>query len=227
MELENLRENWDDPKKTYRLVSTAFPAIDLYQDLGVPPEDWEWLHQIEGLTNARLRDERQEAPLVEEQDRISGPGASLVMAAFTHFNPFGSRFSDGTFGIYYAAELEETCVREVNYHRERFMTDTNEPPQSMAFRFIRAGLRGSHYDLSQQDWNWLRTDDYAKCRELGLQARGVVDFLLYESVRHPQNPSYAVFRPRALSNPRHFRYIEMYWDGKKIDHSSMVDLQFG
>ena len=34
--------------------------------------------------------------LSPREERVSGPGASYVMAAFTHLNPNGSRFSDGT-----------------------------------------------------------------------------------------------------------------------------------
>lgn len=225
MELDHLKESWEDSRDVYRLIKAVYPAFDLYADLDVPPEDWEALHQIESKTNARLRDELGEGALVEEQDRVKGPGASFIMAAFTHVNPMGSRFSDGTYGVYYSAPLEETCVREVAFHTTRFMADTQEPPQSMAFRFVKAELKGSNYNLYRQDWEWLRSENYARCQELGRQVRSVVDFIIYGSVRHPGNDAYAVFRPRALSAARHSRFIEMYWDGERITHSSGVEYQ--
>ena len=114
MELNHLRESWDAPRDVYRLIRAVYPAFYLYADLSVPPEDWDALIQIESMTNARLRDERGEAVLVEEQDRVKGPGSSLIMAAFTHINRNGSRFGDGTYGVYYSAPLEETCIREVS-----------------------------------------------------------------------------------------------------------------
>lgn len=226
MELNHLRENWDVPRDDYRLIKAVYPPFNLYADLNVPPEDWEALHQLESMTNARLRDERGEAALVEEQDRVKGPGSPFIMAAFTHINPIGSRFGDGTYGVYYSAPLEETCVREVAFHNTRFMADTQEPRQSMAFQLIKAKLKGSYFNLYHQGWDWLRSDDYGKCQELGRKVRSVVDFINYESVRHPGNNAYAVFRPRALSAARHSRFIDMYWDGERVTHSSTVKYKF-
>ena len=51
------------------------------------------------------------------EERVSGPGATPVMAAFTHLNPEGSRFSDGSYGVYYAAHSLATAVAEVSHHR--------------------------------------------------------------------------------------------------------------
>lgn len=226
MELDHLRESWEDSRDVFRLIRAVYLAFDLYADLDVPPEEWEALHRIESMTNARLRDERGEGVLVEEQDRVKGPGSSLIMAAFTHFNPMGSRFGDGSYGVYYSAPLEETCVREVAFHTTRFMADTQEPPQSMEFRLVKAELKGSFYNLFGQNWEWLRSNNYEKCQELGRQVRSVVDFIHYESVRHPNHNAYGVFRPRALSGARHIRFIEMYWDGERVTHSSRVEFQF-
>ena len=55
------------------------------------------------MTNDRLRDEVGQIELVPPQDRIYGPGSGPIMAAFTHLNPNGSRFSDGSYGVFYAA----------------------------------------------------------------------------------------------------------------------------
>ncbi len=54
------------------------------------------------LVNPRLRNEAGAIHLVPPEERVTGPGATWVMAPFTHFNPNGSRFSDGTYGVYYA-----------------------------------------------------------------------------------------------------------------------------
>jgi len=226
MELNHLRDRWDDPKSVYRLIRAAHPEVNLYADLDVPTEDWDVLHQIESITNARLRDERGEATIVEDLHRAKGPGSSIIMAAFTHINPSGSRFSDGTYGVFYSADLEETCAREVAFHCARFLGDTQQPPQSMAYRLIKAGLMGSFFNLFHQDWAWLRSDDYAKCQELGRKTRSVIDFLNYESVRHPHNNAYAVFRPNSLSEARHVRYVDFFWDGKRVTHTSGVEISF-
>ncbi len=36
----------------------------------------------------------------------------MVMAPFTHLNPKGSRFSDGSYGVYYAAKRLSTAIAE-------------------------------------------------------------------------------------------------------------------
>ena len=45
--------------------------------------------------------------------RVTGPGATIVMAPFTHTSPERpSRFSAGSYGLYYAAMRFETALRE-------------------------------------------------------------------------------------------------------------------
>ena len=51
----------------------------------------EELFYIEGLINDRLRDEAGDITLVDAGDRISGPGSSPVMAAFTHIGVYEKR----------------------------------------------------------------------------------------------------------------------------------------
>ena len=73
------------------------------------PAVWETLIELEQLTNPRVRNETGNINLVPPERRVSGNNASYVMAPFTHVNPRGSRFSDGTYGVYYAAERLETA----------------------------------------------------------------------------------------------------------------------
>lgn len=63
------------------------------------PADLEAVFAIEALTNPRLREELGVLRTVPKERRISGPGSTPVMAAFTHLNPEGRRFSDGTWGM--------------------------------------------------------------------------------------------------------------------------------
>ena len=84
---------------------------------------------LEQLTNPRVRDEVGEISLVPAAQRVTGPGASYVMASFTHINPKGSRFSDGSFGVYYAASALETAIAETVFHFEVFARDSNDPPR--------------------------------------------------------------------------------------------------
>ena len=81
---------------------------------------------LEAMTNDRVRDETGQISLVPPEERISGPGTTPIMAAFTHLNPEGSRFSDGSFGVYYCAQELDTALAEVRYHQARFLRRTAE-----------------------------------------------------------------------------------------------------
>ena len=79
----------------YRIIPSRFPPIGLFEKVA-DPDDLEAVFQIEAMTNDRLRDEVGILALVPPEDRVSGPGTTPIMAAFTHLNPDGSRFTDGT-----------------------------------------------------------------------------------------------------------------------------------
>ena len=102
---------------------------------------------IEALANPRLRDEVGELQLVPPEERVSGPGATPVMAAFTHLNPEGSRFSDGSYGVYYAAHSLATAVAEVSHHRTVFLRRTDEPAIDLDMRLITANVEAELHDL--------------------------------------------------------------------------------
>src|SRR3546814_5612167 len=83
----------------YRIIPSRFPPIGLFEKVA-DPDDLEAVFQIEAMTNDRLRDEVGVLALVPPEDRVSGPGTTPIMAAFTHLNPEGSRFTDGSFGVF-------------------------------------------------------------------------------------------------------------------------------
>src|SRR3954469_18752967 len=101
----------------FRIIPSRFPPISLF-DRVARPEDLDAVYAIEALTNDRVRQEVGDLALVPPDERISGPGSTPIMAAFTHLNPEGSRFSDGTFGVWYCAHELETALAEVRYHQE-------------------------------------------------------------------------------------------------------------
>ncbi|MGC3872157.1 hypothetical protein ACPF7Z_02670 [Halomonas sp. GXIMD04776] len=87
---------------SYRITAFRFPPIDLFERVA-EPGDWDLLQELEGETSPRRREQAGAIHLVRKEDRRYGPGWTPVMAAFCHFPREGSRFSDGTFGVYYCA----------------------------------------------------------------------------------------------------------------------------
>ena len=95
----------------WRIVPSRFPPVGVFDRIA-DPADLDALFAIEALTNPRLREQAGALRRVPAARRISGPGATPVMAAFTHLNPEGSRFSDGSWGVFYAARSVATAATE-------------------------------------------------------------------------------------------------------------------
>src|ERR1700757_3870218 len=125
-----------DWRQAWRVISTRYPPINLFERLMSDPAVWEALIALEQLTNPRLRDEIGDIALVPPDERVTGLGASYVMASFTHLNPKRSRFSDGSFGVYYAASELETAIAETIFHFEEFARDSGDPMRMEDMRVL-------------------------------------------------------------------------------------------
>ncbi|MBS61920.1 RES family NAD+ phosphorylase [Salinisphaera sp.] len=205
-------------RPSYRIVPSRFPPRGLF-DRVADPADLEATFAVESLTNDRLRDEVGELSRVPREERMTGPGATPVMAAFTHVNPAGSRFSDGSFGVFYAAKSEATAVRETVFHRERFLADSAQPPMTIEMRVYQVDVDGALRDLRGQAEAKPLLDpySYAQSQRYGVQAYTASESgIVYPSVRDAGGECVAVLRASALSpavQGRHFGYI---WDGSCI-----------
>lgn len=206
-------------KPCYRLVPTHFPPIDLFERIA-PPEDWDALIELESRTNERLRDQLGEIRLVAAEDRVVGPGAGYVMAAFTHFAPEGGRFTDGTYGAYYCAHKLETAVAETMFHRARFLARTNEPPMHLDMRVLVADLDGRLHDLRGRARSFRTVydpDSYGASQAFARQLRETgTDGIVWGSVRRPGGECAAAFRPRLLTRCREQRTLTYVWSGEAI-----------
>lgn len=203
----------------WRIIPSRFPPVDLYARVA-PPEDRNALDELEGRTNERLRDERGEVALIAPADRAAGPGAQYVMAAFAHVNPEGSRFADGSYGVYYAARELPTAIAETVHHREVFLRRTNEAAIRLEMRLLAADLDGRLHDirgLGPRLPGVLDPGDYAAGRALGRSLRDAGSSgIAYDSVRRAGGQCAAVFRPRVVRNCRQERHLCYAWDGARI-----------
>jgi hypothetical protein len=206
--------------KAHRIVASRYPPIQLFERLTEDPAEWETLAELESLTNRRVRDEIGEIRLVPPEDRVSGPGASWVMAAFTHLNPRGSRFSDGSYGVYYAARELETAIAETVFHMGRFYAQTGDPAHAEDMRVLAGRIDARLHDLRGGGPQWkdcLDPADYTASRALGRSLRGAgSDGLVYPSVRRPGDACVGAFRPKAVGLPAQGRHLQYYWDGTRI-----------
>lgn len=222
------REAWT---KSVRIVSSRFPTVALY-DRVADSADLDAVFYLEGLTNPRLREEAGELALVPPEERVVGPGTTPIMAAFTHLNPRGTRFSDGSYGVYYAGRTHETAVRETVYHRERFLRESSVGPLTLEMRVYYANLDAEFHDIRGQRSalaNVYDPDSYVASQKLGGALREAGSWgIYYESVRHAGGQCAAVFRPRAISPTKQGPHLGYVWDGARITHVTelrgMLDL---
>lgn len=206
------RTRW---RPSHRLVPSRFPPIGLF-DRVANSDDLDAVFELEAMTNDRLREETGELALVPKADRVSGPGTTPIMAAFTHLNPEGSRFSDGSFGVYYCSQRLETALAEVQHHQERFLHRTVEGPLRLELRLYLADLDARLIDARNFE-EYRRADDYRPGQKLGraLREQGR-EGVLYRSVRHDGGLCAAVFRPRLLSNCRQSKHYAFHFDGRRV-----------
>ena len=208
-------------RPSHRLIASRYPTVGLY-DAIADPVDLDVVFAIEALTNPRIRDELGEVQLVPPEERVSGPGSTPVMAAFTHLNPEGSRFSDGSYGVYYAAQSLETAIAEVGHHRAVFLSRTSEPAIDIDLRQISTPLDADLHDLRALGCageSLFDPDAYGAAQALGRRLRESGSWgVLYPSVRHAGGWCVGIFRPRALGRARIGAHIALHWDGQRITH---------
>ena len=133
------------------------------------------------------------------------------MAAFTHLNPEGSRFSDGSYGVYYAARSLETAIAEVGHHRAIFLRRTAEPAIDIDLRLVTATVEAELHDLldvgaagaaanESRFASVLDPDDYGASQSLGRKLREIGSWgLRWPSVRHAGGECVGIFRPRGAA----------------------------
>lgn len=211
-----------DWPQAWRVIASRYPPINLFERLTADTAVWDALMTLEQLTNPRVRDEVGEIALVPSDERVNGPGASYVMAAFTHLNPRGSRFSDGSFGVYYAAAAMETAIAETVFHFEAFARDSGDPPRSEDMRVLLGTVAAAFEDVAAlpaaQLAAILDPDSYVASQRYARQLRAAgANGVAYPSVRHDGGQCIGAFRPRVVGVPHQERHLKYRWNGERVD----------
>jgi len=211
-----------DWAQAWRIVASRYPPIALFERLTADAAVWNALIALEQLTNPRVRDEVGDIALVAPDERVSGPGASYVMASFTHLNPKGSRFGDGSYGVYYAASAIETAVAETVFHFEAFARDSGDPPRMEDMRVLFGEVAAEFRDVGALDEprraQILDPGSYEASRAFARQLRDAgANGVVYPSVRRPGSECVGAFRPRTVELPRQERHLKYRWNGERVD----------
>lgn len=112
-----------------------------------------------------------------------------------------SRFSDGSFSVFYAALEADTAEAEIRYWRSKRST---HPRTAYYTRFV-CDFSGQTKDLRPMRAKWpelTHDSDYRFCNALGAEAKvSGLDGLLTPSARRDTGTNLPVFRRQAIDNP--------------------------
>jgi hypothetical protein len=201
-----------------RNIASLRSSQDLFDDLTSSPEEWALAQQVE--------DEVKPPPYQSLNPVIHRPFEDAEW-----FNAIGwplkhwqaSRFSDGSFGVWYGCDTVKTSVYETAYHwfsglltdagfeKEKVMGERNlyEVACDAALVDLRP-LATPHSGL-------MHKTDYSTPQSVGARLhREGHPGLVTASVRHAAGQNYVVLNPDVLSNPRHHGQLTYRLEGHRI-----------
>lgn len=200
----------------FRLVNSKYPPIALFEDVA-NAEEFESLYQLQALTNPRLLNENGKLntlPLDEIPFGITG--CTYAVAPFTHINPMGSRFSDGTYGVLYLAENIETAVDEVKYHQNIYWSNIEGLKDDvMTFRGLKCKfdcpdmLDATTQTLQAKIYH---PTDYSESQQLGNQIKSKPLLgIRYHSVRNQNYDCWGLFTPKGVKRIVQNSHYQFLW----------------
>jgi len=209
------------PQPSLRLIPSRFPPVPLFETVA-SDEDLPAVMELVGWTNDRLVPER--LARLPPEDRVHGrPNASVVLAAFLHVSPTGSRFNGPDLGAWYAAADLRTAVAEVGHHLRREAVASRRRELRRTYRAYSARLDGDYLDirhLRAERADLYAPDSYAASQIFGEAARKAgEDGILFQSVRLPGGENVAAYRPRKVldvTQADHFEIV-VQASGRLID----------
>lgn len=195
------------------------PLIDLFERTDLNERQKRALWGLQARVNPRMMQETGQLHWIRAKDMVHGQHASIIMGSFTHTrNP--TRFSNGLFGIYYAAQKRDTAIFETVYHKQRYAGERGVRAQHFHMRVWVGKVLKPCYDVRGPTYDGLHDpNDYTKSQAftrwlLGADpdAYGIV----YKSVRHSGSSCLAALRPITVSRPTQGAHLVYHWDGVRI-----------
>jgi len=209
---EDSRGDW------LRNIVSRRKSLDLFADLVARPADTRVLMEHELATKPT----RELTPIISrpfEEADLYDPIRAAIEWPFEH--PCRTRYSDGSFGVWYGARTLETSIWETAYH---FRRDTlaseiaarSRVPIYQERRVHRVRCSAMLVDLRTlcaAEPRLLDPDDYSYCQTLGAQLRAAaLPGVQSLSARHAGGEIAGVFRREPLSDPRDVCYLTYVLD---------------
>lgn len=201
-----------------RNIVSLRQSQDLFDDLADDPAHWQLAQRVEDEIKPPLY--RSATPVIDRPFE-DAQWFNAIAWPFRHWQ--ASRFSDGSFGLWYGSESVETTVFESAFHWYRgLLGDAGfEGMAVIAERQVLwVACSAALLDFrsaAQAVPDLLHPTDYALCQSVGARIhREGHPGLLTRSVRRPVGENLVVFNPRVLSRPRHACQLTYRLEGGQI-----------
>ena len=214
-------------KESVRIVGAEHGTNEVLERV-TDAEDLEVVLAFEALTSPSATDLLARLSNVEPARRFVGPGSSDAMAPFLYYAPPGGRFSDGSYGVYYAARDRATAISETRFHRERLLREAGAPSQVVALRVLLAALDVVVVDLRAETAAELSDPDpahYGAAQAFGARSRADgANGVAYRSVRREGGECVALFHSRAVGAVRRAEQLHYEWSGTRREVVAVTQL---
>ncbi|MHC8509474.1 MAG: RES family NAD+ phosphorylase [Rhodospirillales bacterium] len=210
--------------RLFRLIPSRYPPVGPPGPLDTvtSPDDLDAVLALEGWTNHRLILARLNR--LPREDWVYGrANAGVIMAAFMHPSPNGSRFNGPDLGAWYAADIFKGAVAEAAHHIRRDLANTGKISGVFEYREYVCALNGGYTDIRRgaPEVRDAKTPDaetlaglydpasYAASRPWGeaVRAEGGAG-IVYDSVRMAGGTNFVCYRPplvRGVEQAGHWR----------------------
>lgn len=177
---------------------------DLFDDLSDDPAAFQSAIDLETKTKPPLFESR--TPIIDRPFEESSWNAAI---GYPFTNWMRSRYSDGSFGVWYGADSVETTIYETAYHwKTGFLADAGflEPGIKIERRIYNVRCDAALIDLRPAITGYPALGDpvdYTLTQQIGARLhREGHPGLISKSARCPAGDVYAVLNPRVLRDPR-------------------------
>lgn len=201
-----------------RNIVSIGTSQDLFDDLSSSSDDWALAQQVE--------DEVKPPPYQSRTPVIHRPFEdaqwfNAIGWPFKHWQT--SRFSDGTFGVWYGCDSVKTSVYETAYHwLNGLLTDAGFQNETVIGerKVYEVACDAALVDLRPLATTHsvlMHKTDYSFPQTVGARLhREGHPGLVTTSVRHAAGQNYAVLNPAVLSDPRHHSQLTYRLEGHRI-----------
>ena len=208
----------DVHRDVIRNIVSLRESQDLFNDLTDSPEEWLLAQQVE--EEVKPQPYRSPTPVIHRPFE-DAEWFNAITWPFKNWQ--ASRFSDGSFGVWYGCNSVEATVYESVYHWYRWLlTDAGfEKEQVVGERKLYSvACAAALLDFRQVIHEYpdlMHKTDYTYSQSVGARIhREGHPGLLTSSVRYQGGESYVILNPSVLSNPRHNSKLTYRLEGRRI-----------